>query len=438
MKKIKNIVIGFGKGGKTLAVDLGSRGEETLLIEKDSKMYGGTCINVACLPTKNLLNHAENRKNEEAKNYYRKSIQAKNELIAKLNHGNYKKVNETDHVQVVDGEASFIDNHTIRVGDQEFFGERIFINTGARPILPAVEGLEIGGRIYTSETLMDEEDLPEHLAILGSGRIGLEFANIYQQFGAQVTVISRSKREDFLADEDLDIAQLILEDLEESGIDFLFEADMNRVDLPQLSFEDGRLLETDALLVATGRHPNTTGLALENTDISFDDKRGIEVNDHLQTTVPHIYALGDVRGGLQQTYISLDDYRIVRSHLFEEGAYSLSDREVIPSTVFLTPPLSRVGHNEKSAREAGLTYDLKTLAVADIPKAKVLGQTKGLFKVLIDPENDQILGASLYGAASQEIINTLAVAMTGKLPAALLSDHIFTHPTLSESFNDLF
>lgn len=438
MKTFKNIVIGFGKGGKTLAMDLGSRGEDTLIIEKDSKMYGGTCINVGCLPTKNLLNHAENRKDEEVKSYYQKSIQAKKKLIAQFNHGNYKKVSETDHVQVLNEEASFIDHHTIRVGEQEFVGERIFINTGSRPALPSIEGLKTGGKIYTSETLMDEEELPEQLAILGGGPIGLEFANIYQQFGSQVTVILRSKREDFLGDEDFDVAQMVLEDLEKSGINFLFETEIKRVNLPQISFKDGETLKADALLVAAGRHLNTTGLGLENTDISFHDKDGIQVNDHLQTTVPHIYALGDVRGGLQKTYISLDDYRIVRSHLFEEGEYSLSDRQFIPSTIFLSPPLSRVGHNEKSAQEAGLTYDLKILKVEDIPKAKVLGQSKGIFKTLTDPKTNQILGAVLYGAESHELINSIAVAMAGGVKASLLKNHIFTHPTLSESFNDIF
>ncbi len=438
MKKFKNIIIGFGKGGKTLAMDLGSRGEDTLIIEKDSRMYGGTCINTACLPTKNLLHHAENRKNEEAESYYRKSIQAKKKLIAKLNDANYKKVSGTDNVEVLTEEASFIDNHTIQAGGQEYFGERIFINTGARPTLPPIDGVELGGKIYTSETLMEEEELPEHLAILGSGTVGLEFANIYRQFGSRVTVISRSRREDLLAQEDADVVQMAVEDLEASGIEFLFEAETESVDLPEISFKDGRKLKADALLVAVGRHPNTAGLGLENTDIAFDAKKGIEVNDHLQTTVPHIYALGDVRGGLQHTYISLDDYRIVRSHLFEKGAYNLSKRQYIPSTVFLTPPLSRVGHNEKSVQEAGVDYELKTLEVVDIPKAKVLKQTKGLFKTLVDPETDRILGATLYGAESHEIINSVALAMAGNLPAALVRNHIFTHPTMSESFNDIF
>lgn len=440
MKKVKNVVIGFGEGGKNLAIDLGKRGEETLLIEKDPKMYGGTCTNVACIPAKHLLNQAENRKDEDPVNYYQKSIQSKNKLVAELNASSYEMVNQTENVQVIDGQARFVDNHTIQVGEEQFVSERIFIDTGSQPNILPIEGLEIGGNIYTSETLLEEDELPKKLAILGDGKIGLEFAHIYQQFGSHVTVICHSDQKRFLshADPDMDVAQLVLEDLQEAGIDFLFEAETSRIDLPEISFEDGRTLTADALLVATGRHPYTEGLGLENTDVTLNQRRGIDVNDHLQTKVPHIYALGDVRGDLQQSYLSLDDYRIIRSHLFEGGKYRLSDRQLIPYTTFLAAPISRVGHNETSAQRAGINYTLHTLKVADIPKAKVLGKTKGIFKVLINPENDQILGATLYGAESHEIINIVGLAIAGELPASLLRNHIFTHPTLAESFNDIF
>lgn len=440
MKKFKNIIIGFGKGGKTLAMDLGSRGEDTLIIEKDPEMYGGTCINVACIPAKYLLNQAEQRKNEDPADYYRRSIQSKNELTAELNADSYEKVSQTAHVEIMNGHARFVDNHTLQVGGEQVSGERIFIDTGSQPNILPIEGLEVGGNIHTSETLLAEEDLPEKLAILGDGKIALEFAHIYQQFGSQVTIISHSDHKNFLshADPDLDVAQMAYEDLKASGVDFLFEAETSKVNLPDIHFEDGRTLEADALLVATGRHPYTDDLGLENTDITLNKRKGIEVNDHLQTKVPHVYALGDVRGGVQQSYLSLDDYRIIRSHLFEEGKYSLADQKLVPYTTFLVAPISRVGYNEPSAERAGIDYTLHTLKVEDIPHAKVLGKTKGIFKVLIDPETDQILGATLYGAESHELINTVSVAMEGQVTASLLRNHIFTHPSMSESFNDIF
>ena len=440
MKKVQNIIIGFGEGGQRLALDFGRRREETLLIEKDPEMYGGTCTNVACIPAKYLLNQAEQRKNEDPADYYRRSIQSKNELTAELNAASYEKVSQTAHVEIMNGHARFVDNHTLQVGGERVSGERIFIDTGSQPNILPIEGLEVGGNIHTSETLLAEEDLPEKLAILGDGKIGLEFAHIYQQFGSQVTIISHSDHKNFLshADPDLDVAQMAYEDLKASGVDFLFEAETSKVNLPDIHFEDGRTLEVDALLVATGRHPYTDDLGLENTDITLNKRKGIEVNDHLQTKVPHVYALGDVRGGVQQSYLSLDDYRIIRSHLFEEGKYNLADQKPVPYTTFLVAPISRVGYNEPSAERAGIDYTLHTLKVEDIPHAKVLGKTKGIFKVLIDPETDQILGATLYGAESHELINTVAVAMEGQVTASLLRNHIFTHPSMSESFNDIF
>lgn len=294
---------------------------------------------MACIPAKYLLNQAEQRKNEDPADYYRRSIQSKNELTAELNADSYEKVSQTAHVEIMNGHARFVDNHTLQVGGEQVSGERIFIDTGSQPNILPIEGLEVGGNIHTSETLLAEEDLPEKLAILGDGKIALEFAHIYQQFGSQVTIISHSDHKNFLshADPDLDVAQMAYEDLKASGVDFLFEAETSKVNLPDIHFEDGRTLEADALLVATGRHPYTDDLGLENTDITLNKRKGIEVNDHLQTKVPHVYALGDVRGGVQQSYLSLDDYRIIRSHLFEEGKYSLADQKPVPYTTFLTP-----------------------------------------------------------------------------------------------------
>lgn len=242
---------------------------------------------MACIPAKYLLNQAEQRKNEDPADYYRRIIQSKNELTAELNADSYEKVSQTAHVEIMNGHARFVDNHTLQVGGEQVSGERIFIDTGSQPNILPIEGLEVGGNIHTSETLLAEEDLPEKLAILGDGKIALEFAHIYQQFGSQVTIISHSDHKNFLshADPDLDVAQMAYEDLKASGVDFLFEAETSKVNLPDIHFEDGRTLEADALLVATGRHPYTDDLGLENTDITLNKRKGIEVNDHLQTKV---------------------------------------------------------------------------------------------------------------------------------------------------------
>lgn len=449
MEKVKHLVIGFGKAGKTLAMELGKKGESVVVVEKDPKMYGGTCINVACIPTKFLINLANTKpENAEDKTYYTDSIKKKKELIAKLNTTNYNNVNETPNVKVEDGTASFVDEHTIRVDNNgevsEFHADNIYVNTGSRPNLPDIEGLTVGGRIHVSETLLDVEELPSHLAIIGAGNIGLEFATMFKQFGSEVTVISHSEKDKFLDDYDEDIASAVLEVLEDMGIKFLFEADTTQIedsgDSLNITYEtDGtkHSLSADALLVATGRHANTDQLNLENAGVDVDKKGAIPVNKHLQSNVKHIFALGDVNGGPQFTYISLDDYRIVSSFLHNGGIYSLDERANVPSTTFTNPPLAEVGINEKEAKKAGLNYKVKTTEVSSIMMSKVKGQQEGLFKILVDAENDKILGATLFGVDSHELINLIAVAMAGQMKASALKSQVYIHPSMSESLNNL-
>ena len=353
-KHVQNLIIGFGKAGKTLAMELGNQGQEVILVEKAPTMYGGTCINVACIPTKKLVDMAERKPDDvDDATYYRTSIQEKKDLISKLNEGNYNNVNDTPNVTVVDGTASFVDDHTVKVehnGDiQHFEADRIYINTGARPNVPNIDGLKIGGPIYTSETLLDLEELPNHLAIIGDGPIGLEFASIYRLFGARVTVLSHSPKGEFLKQYDRDMAELVLEALEDMGIDILFEADTtkvktvdNRVTLTYQQVDKSDELTAEAVLVATGRHANTADLNLEAAGVELGERGAIKVNDHLQTSQHHIFAMGDVKGGMQQTFISLDDYRVVLAYLSEKANYSLANRRYVPGTTFITPPISSV------------------------------------------------------------------------------------------------
>ena len=448
-KKVENIIIGFGKAGKTLANYLGNKGEKTILVEKSPKMYGGTCINVGCIPSKFLATAADRRSYSQVSNeeYYQNAVINKKALIAKLNKANYDKVAMNSNVEVIDGLASFKDEHTVNIqmanGVEEVSAERIFINTGAKPFIPSVEGLEVGNRIHTSETLMNLEDFPKTLTILGSGFIGLEFAATYAKFGTKVTVIDKAEK--LLAREDDDVANAVFESYKSLGVEFIFGADTKRVEQDEntvtLSYEvngEAGKISSDVLLVATGRTPNTKELHLENAGVEVSERGFVNVNEHLQTNKPHIFAMGDVNGGPQFTYISLDDYRIVKSYLDGNGAYTRNDRQPIAFSAFLHPTYSRVGLSEKEARQAGYNIKVATLPVTAIPKAKILGNQTGIYKAIVDADTNQILGTVLFGEESHEVINIVVTAMIAKQPYTVLANQIFTHPTMAEALNDLF
>lgn len=449
MENIKNLIIGFGKAGKTLAGFLGSRGESVILVEKDKKMYGGTCINVGCIPSKFLSNKATLRKvsNLDNETYYKYAVTTKKELIAKLNKANYDKVAGVPNVKIIDGTASFINANVVEVKtDSEVVqiqAERIFINTGLVPVVPKIEGLNLSERIHTSETIMDMETFPESLAIVGSGYIGLEFTSTYSLFGSRVTVFGDNPK--FLPRDDEDIAGLVKAELETQGAVFKLGVKVKKfveeADGVNLYFENAEGKEEvqkfSAVLVATGRRPDTAELNLDKAGVALGERGEIKVNDRLETNVPNIYALGDVHGGLQFTYLSLDDFRIIKSVLFNEGKYNLNERKHIPFNVFVIPSLAKVGMNEMEAKAAGVSYKLAKLPVMAIPKAKILGNQSGLFKVLIDEYTGKILGANLFGVEAHEIINLFTLAMNEGISYESLRDQIYTHPTMAESFNDL-
>ena len=449
MENIKNLIIGFGKAGKTLAGFLGSRGESVILVEKDKKMYGGTCINVGCIPSKFLSNKATLRKvsNLDNETYYKDAVTAKKELIAKLNKANYDRVAGVPNVKIIDGTASFINANVVEVKtDSEVVqiqAERIFINTGLVPVVPKIEGLNLSERIHTSETIMDMETFPESLAIVGSGYIGLEFTSTYSLFGSRVTIFGDNPK--FLPRDDEDIAGLVKAELETQGAVFKLGVKVKKLveeaDGVNLYFENAEGKEEvqkfSAVLVATGRRPDTAELNIANAGVELGERGEIKVNERLCTNVPNIYALGDVHGGLQFTYLSLDDFRIIKSVLFNEGKYNLNERKHIPFNVFVIPSLAKVGMNEMEAKAAGVSYKLAKLPVMAIPKAKILGNQSGLFKVLIDENTGKILGANLFGVEAHEIINLFTLAMNEDISYESLRDQIYTHPTMAESFNDL-
>lgn len=300
-------------------------------------------------------------------------------------------------------------------------------------------GLMESNAILDSTAAMDQTNLPKKLVIIGAGYIGLEFASMFAEYGSEVTVLDL--HDNFLPREDDDIAVEIKHDLENSGVKFELGVKISRIDDHTVYYEkDGVTTTTvaDRILVATGRKPNTEDLGIENTDIELNDRGTIMVDDYLRTNVENVWAIGDVKGGPQFTYISLDDFRIIKDQLYGDAQRRVSDRINVPYSVFITPTLSRVGLNEKEAKSQNIKYELKRLPVTAIPKAQVLKDPRGLFKALINPANNQILGVTLYGAESYELINQISMAMKMKIPANILCDQIYTHPTMSESFNDLF
>ena len=441
MQEFKNIVIGFGKGGKTLAKNLAAKGESVLVVEKSKKMYGGTCINIACLPSKNLIINAQRGiKFEDA-------VKQKNEMTTALRNKNYHMVADEETATVLDGTAKFVGNHTIEIvldsGEKtKIKGERIFINTGATPIIPQVKGLKESKYILDSTAAMDQNSLPNELVILGAGYIGMEFASMFARYGAKVTVLDTNEK--FLKREDDDISEMLFNDLSQDGIEFNLGAKVVEVkdlsDKVEISYEiNGKkqTVKADKLLVATGRKPVTENLGLENTDIELDERGAIKVDDYLRTTAENVWAIGDVKGGPQFTYISLDDFRIIFDQLYRKGERKVSDRNLVPYSVFITPALSRVGLNEVEAKNKGIEYKLFKLAATSIPKAKVIGNTRGMYKILVDPDTEEILGATIYGEESYEVINLIALAMKAKLPYTMLRDQIYTHPTMTEALNDV-
>lgn len=450
--KYDAVIIGFGKGGKTMAGALGAAGKKVALIEKSDRMYGGTCINVGCIPTKSLvyragLAAAKGGSFEEKAAAYKAAMEQKEDLTARLRGKNYQKLDSNPNITIIDGTASFQSPHVVEVEkDGKTFqveGEQIFINTGSSAFIPPIEGLKGNPYVYTSEGLLNLTELPSRLVIIGGGYIGVEFSSIYASFGSKVTILQDGYI--FLPREDEEIAGAVRESLESRGIRVMTGVKVKALEQAEgkalVAVDNGKevkKLEAEAVLVATGRRPNTAGLNLEAAGVEIGPRGGIVTDDSLTTTAPHIYAMGDVRGGLQFTYISLDDFRIVKSKVLGDGSYTLKERGAVPYSVFLIPPFSRVGLSEKEAVEKGYKVKVARLAAAAIPKAQVLEQPAGLLKAVIDEETGLILGAHLFCQESYEMINMIKLAMDAKVPYQVLRDTIYTHPTMSEAFNDLF
>ncbi|EHL7205592.1 FAD-containing oxidoreductase [Staphylococcus pseudintermedius] len=439
MNQYDLIVVGFGKAGKTLAKFAAQQGKRVAVIEKSAEMYGGTCINIGCIPSKVLVHDGI-----EAASF-NDAMQRKRDVVNALNSKNYHNLADEETVDVINMTASFKSAHAIDLLDaqgeavQTIEGKNIVINTGAKSVIPNIKGIDTSQRVYDSKAIMDLTQQPKRLVIVGGGYIALEFASIFANFGTTVTVLERSDQ--ILKREDAVITQQVTEDLTQKGIQFIYNAETEAIedeaDVTKVVTNQGTF-EADAILVATGRKPNTEGLNLEAAGVQLGQRGEIIVNDKLQTSVDHIYAVGDVHSGLQFTYISLDDFRIVKSQLFGDGKRTLAQRGVVPYTMFIDPPMARVGMTATEAREKGYDILENQVAVNTMPRHKINNDTRGLFKAVVDAKSGQVLGATLYGQQSEELINIVKLAIDQQLPYAVLRDNIYTHPTMAESFNDLF
>lgn len=441
------LVIGWGKAGKTLAGALGRAGRSVTLVEESADMVGGTCINIGCVPTKALVHQAETRRDgDDPTEWFRHAVDARDSLIDKLNAANHQMLAGVDAVRLVVGNrARFTGERTVRVtagGDElEITAETVVVGTGAVPRRMTIPGAD-GPAVHDSTSIQHVTPFPGRLVIVGGGPIGLEFASMFAGFGSEVTVLVREER--ILRGEDADVAASVQEALDDLGVTIRTGVETTAFDHegPTVTVHtgDGDRVEAHAVLSAIGRVPATEDLGLDAAGIETDERGAIVVDDHLRTSAPGVFAVGDVNGGPQQTYVSLDDHRIVLDQLTGDGARSRADRVAVPTTTFLSPPFARVGESEDSLRAKGVdvtVYAKPVATIAAMPRPKTLGETHGLIKLCVDPQTDLVLGAALHTVDAQELVNLVALAMRAGVTASELRDGIWTHPSTTEALNEV-
>lgn len=461
MNKVDAIVIGSGQAGTPLSKKLASSGMQTILIEK--RWIGGTCINDGCTPTKTMIADGKVAyviRNAAAHGIHtqglsvdiKKVIERKNGVVTSFRGGSLKGLNATPHLKVVFGEASFIDGKTVSVkvdgGEEIYTADKIFINTGCKPVIPRLKGLDTVPYL-DSTTLLDIDVIPPHLVILGAGYIALELGQLFRRLGSEVTMLEHG--DTFLPKEDPDIQAAMRHILEGEGIRIYTGAQAQAVarvdgktpgehDSIQLDLQYGKdklSLTGSHLLVAVGRAPQTAALHPEKAGIELDQRGFIKVDDYLHTTAPGIYALGDVKGGPAFTHISYNDYVILAKNLLENKHESIKDRPV-PYCVFTDPALARIGLTETEAREKGLSIKVAVLPMTHVARAIETGNTRGMMKAVVDAPTGKILGAAILGEEGGEIMTILQMAMMGDIRYEQIRDMIFAHPLYAESLNNLF
>lgn len=449
------IIIGIGQAGNPLSATLSEQGLKIAVIEREHP--GGSCINYGCTPTKAMVATANIsriiRTSEEVgihssspQTDFQKVIKRRDSIVKKWREGIEKKMSETENIDYFFGEASFIGNKQLQIKmndgkeTKEITSEKIFINVGTSPRIPDVEGLD-KVEYLTAKSMMELKELPEHLAILGGSYIGLEFGQMYRRLGSKVSIIQMDQQ--LAPKEDEDVAESIQEFLEDEGIAIYLNTKPVQVEkkgagiIVKVKGEGSKTVECSHLLIATGTIPNTSALKLEKTHVKTSKHQYIEVNQHLETNIEGIFALGDCKGGPEFTHISYDDFRIVNDYLFGKKKRKLDDR-MVPYTMFTKPELGRVGLNEKQAKEKKIPYKIAQMPMAHAARAIEANQTTGLLKVLIDPKSKKILGATCLAEIGGEMMSMLQIAMMGGLTYEQLRDGVFAHPTYAETLNNLF
>jgi len=444
MKKYDAIVIGSGQAGTPLAFKLASENQKVAFIEKEH--FGGTCLNVGCTPTKTYL--ASARRMFDAQNGGPLGIsipdgatanlsrikKRKDDLVNKSVNGLTQALENSKNIDVFKGTANFLSSKTVVIDGEEIVGEKIFINVGARARVP--DGFE-GVDFLTNKGILQMEEIPEHLIIVGGSYIGLEFGQIFRRFGAKVTIIEMHSR--IISREDEEVSDTIKEILEGEGIQFR----MNATCMTGTQDESGKItvkvdctrgspeISGSHLLFAVGRVPNTDTLNLKAAGIHEEERGFIKVNDYLETNVPGIYALGDCNGKGAFTHTSYNDYEIVAANLFDGKDRKVSDR-IMTYGLFIDPPLGRAGMTLAQAKASGRNFKVGHRKMEDVARAREKGETAGFMNVIVDSDTDKIMGASILGVGGDEIISGILNVMYADSPYTVIRDSVQVHPTVSE------
>lgn len=451
------IVIGSGQGGNPLCVALAQAGLKTALIER--KHLGGTCVNEGCTPTKTMVASARvaylarrsvdyGVNTGEIRMDMARVRQRKQEIVDRFRTRDEEYIKKIAKLELIYGEANFTAPKTllVRLRDgrrRELTAEKIFIDAGTRPAVPAIEGLK-DVPYLDSTSIMELDSVPEHLIILGGGYVGLEFGQMFRRFGSRVTVVQSGAQ--LLKGEDADVATEVADILQQDGVDLLLNAKATRATKTGAQIrvtvrtgvgDESRVLDGSHFLVAAGRTPNTDLLNLPAAGVAIDKHGFIPVNAKLETNVAGIYAMGDINGGPAFTHISYDDFRILRTNLIEKGSASTEGR-LVPYTLYIDPQLGRIGLTEGEARAQNKKVRVAKMPMSYVARAQETDETRGFMKAIVDAGSGQILGAAVLGIEGGEIMSMIELAMMGKLPYTVPHDAIFAHPTLAESLNNLF
>lgn len=456
MKKYDAIIIGAGQSGVPLAKKLAAVGWRTALVEK--RLIGGTCINDGCTPTKTMIAsgriaHLVSKSKDWGIDTKGSTVdmaaikKRKDDIVAQFREGAEKGLKETKGLDILYGEAVFSGMKTVLVklkdgGEEEITSDKIFIDTGSKPLIPDIEGIH-DINFLTSTSILDLEAVPEHLLIVGSSYIALEFGQLFHRLGSKVTVLEYGPK--FLKGEDDDVADELKKILEEDGIVIHLNAVAKRfskaadksIQATVVIDEAVQQISCSHLLLAAGRTPQTEELHLEKTGVAMGKHGIITVNDRLETNVAGIFALGDVNGGPAFTHISYNDYIIAYRNLVEKANISVAGR-LVPYCMFTDPQLGRVGLTENEARKKGLDYIVAKLPMTSVARAIETNETRGFIKAIVDRQSKKILGAAVLGTEGGEIMSVLGMAMMGGVTYEQIRYGVFAHPTFSESLNNLF